>query len=291
MILLDGGMGQELNRRGAKETPLWSAWALQHAPEMVAAVHADYVAAGADVLTVNSYATFRNRFEALGLDNQAPELTRVAGRLARQAADAADRHVLVAGSLPPLRNSYNPSPDASAAELLVEYTELVEGLDPYVDFYICETMGAVDEARAASEAARSTGKPVWVAFTLQGGSGSHMLDGTSFQTAIAAAPAEAYLLNCASPESITSALPVLIKAVAGSDYYTAQTGAYANAFQEMPQGWSIRDGDPLPSGRDDMDEQRHVEVTRRWLEMGATIVGGCCEIGPTHIAAMAAALR
>ena len=163
---------------------------------------------------------------------------------------------------------------------------MVEHLDDYVDMFICETMGARVEAEAAANAARRSGKPVWVAFTLQGGTGRHLLDGTTFEAAVKAAPAEAYLLNCSTPEQISAALPLLVKAAKG-----VPVGAYANAFHEMPVGWSGRAGDLLPGPRDDMDAQRHVDVVRDWIEMGATIVGGCCEIGPSHIAAMTRALR
>ena len=283
--LLDGGMGQELIRRGSpRSAEFWSTWALIEDPDLVRDVHADYVAAGCDVLTTNSYATFANRLRPHGLADRADELCRAAGRLAREAADASDRPVRVAGSLPPLRHSYNPSPDASYGELLDEYAAMVDQLADSVDLYLGETMGALNEARAATDAARTSGKEVWASFTLQGGTGPHLLDGTSFAGACGIVDADAFFLNCCPPEQITEALPVL------RDATDRPLGVYANAFHGMPVGWRGRDGSPLPDARTDMGADPYTKVVLSWVEMGADVVGGCCEIGPEHIARIRQAL-
>ena len=271
-------MGQELIRRGAdRQSRMWAAWALVYDPELVAAVHTDYIAAGVDVLTTNTYSTFADRFEELGLGDRTEELTRLAGRLAREAADTAGRDVMVAASLPPLRHSYNPNPDATYEELRYEYSEMVGHLAESVDLFLPETMGALFEAQAAVDAARESGQMVWVSFTLQGSPGPHLLDGTSFAEAVASIDADAYLINCCSPEAISSALPILRAAT------DRPIGAYANAFQDMPLGWRAREGDPLPSARTDIGKERYAQVVLEWVDIGAEIVGGCCEIGPDHI--------
>ena len=275
-------MGQELIRRGAPRSPeLWSAWAMLENPQLVADVHTDYVEAGCDVLTTNSYATFANRLVEHGLEDRAEELTRHAGMLARQVADAAVRPVRVAASLPPLRGSYSPNPEGSYEELRDEYLVMADHLADHADLFLCETMGACFEARAAADAARVSGLPVWVAFTLQGGTGPRLLDGTPFDEAADSIDADAFLLNCCSPEQTTEALPLLR---ATTDL---PIGAYANAFHGMPVGWKGRDGHALPEGRTDMGAERYAEAARGWVAMGADIVGGCCEIGPGHIARLA----
>lgn len=283
--LLDGGMGQELIRRGSpRSAEFWSAWALIEDPDLVRGVHADYVAAGCDVLTTNSYSTFANRLEPHGLGGRSDELCRAAGRLAREAADTSERSVRVAGSLPPLRHSYNPTPEATYEELLGEYTVMVDQLNEHVDVFLCETMGALHEARAATDAARISGKEVWTSFTLQGGTGPHLLDGTSFDRACSETQADLYLLNCCPPEQITEALPVL------RDATDRPLGVYANAFCDMPLGWRGRDGSPLPSARTDMGADPYTAMVLSWVEMGVDVVGGCCEIGPNHIARIRQAL-
>ncbi|MEC9425203.1 MAG: homocysteine S-methyltransferase family protein, partial [Actinomycetota bacterium] len=247
-------------------------------------VHADYVTAGCDVLTTNSYATFADRLRPHGLVDRADELCRTAGRLAREAADAADRPVQVAGSLPPLRHSYNPAPNASYEELVEEYGLMVEQLTEFVDVFLCETMGALREARAATDAARASGREVWTSFTLQGGTGPHLLDETPFTQACGEVAADVFLLNCCPPEQITESLPLLREAT------DRPVGVYANAFHDMPTGWRGRDGSPLPEARTDMGAGPYTEAVLTWVEMGADIVGGCCEIGPEHIACIRLAL-
>ena len=128
--ILDGGMGQELIHRGAPRSPeLWSAWAMLEDPDLVTGVHADYVEAGCDILTTNSYATFADRLHPHGLGDRADELTRLSGHLARGAADASERLVLVAASLPPMRGSYCPNPDGTYEELRAEYAVMVDQVD------------------------------------------------------------------------------------------------------------------------------------------------------------------
>jgi S-methylmethionine-dependent homocysteine/selenocysteine methylase len=244
ITLLDGGMGQELIKRGApRSEELWSAWALLEDPGLVAAVHADYVAAGADVLTTNSYSTFLDRLGPLGLADRAEELTRLSGSLARATADAAGGSVRVAGSLPPLRHSYNPEPDGTYAQLHDEYLQMVGHLVDHVDLFVCETMGACFEARAAADAARTTGKPVWVSFTLQGGKGAGLIDGTSFSEACSVVDADAFLLNCCPPERIATALPLLRQATnlpIGAYRLSAHAGALSAEH-------TIQVSDALPS--------------------------------------------
>ncbi|TNV10762.1 homocysteine S-methyltransferase family protein, partial [Ochrobactrum teleogrylli] len=120
-IILDGGMGRELERVGAPfRQPEWSALALIEGPQFVREVHDGYIAAGADVITTNSYAVVpfhigEERFAAEGL-----KLAALSGTIAREAADASDRDVKVAGSLPPVFGSYQPDlfDPARAGELL-----------------------------------------------------------------------------------------------------------------------------------------------------------------------------
>ena len=109
VTILDGGMGGELIRR--EVTPrneLWSAQALLDVPETVLAVHKDYIASGASIIITNSYSTIPSYLGKMGMADRFEELTILAAKLARQAADEADNGVLVAGSMPPLDESYRP---------------------------------------------------------------------------------------------------------------------------------------------------------------------------------------
>ncbi len=281
LVLLDGGMGQELIGRGMTDGPLWSGQALLDDPDSVLAVHRDYVAAGADILITNSYALGRYRLDHLGQGDGFEKWNELAGRLARQAANESDREVLVAGCLPPQRGSYAPDRVAEYDVNLGEYATQVEILDPFVDLWIAETMSTIDESRAAADAARPTGKTVWVAYTLIGDDEGNIASGESLADAVAAVDADAYLLNCSDPERISAGLPKLLAAT------TKPVGAYANGFAKIPEGWSVIEGDPLPDARADLDPDHYAEIVAGWIDLGVTIIGGCCETGPAHIAKLA----
>ncbi len=165
ITLLDGGMGRELKRMGAPfRQPEWSALALMEAPETVEQAHAAFIAAGAEVVTTNSYAVVpfhigEHRFAADGR-----MLAERAGRLARAAAagdddgDGAGHEVLVAASLPPLFGSYRPDLfDAARAPELLRI--LVEGLAPHADLWLAETLGSIAEAAAVNDALAGDRRP------------------------------------------------------------------------------------------------------------------------------------
>ena len=108
-LLLDGATGTELERRGAKSAlPLWSAHALLHDPALVGRIHADYVEAGAELLTANTFRTQRRTLERDGVGERAAALTARAVALARAAAAGGDRPVHVLGSAPPLEDCFRP---------------------------------------------------------------------------------------------------------------------------------------------------------------------------------------
>ena len=143
--VIDGGMGGELQRRSGRTGGLWSAQALLDDPELVSSVHADYVASGADVIITNTYATIPSYLAKGGLQDKFVELADMAGKIARKVADEAPSKVLVAGSLPPLDESYRWDlvPDNEVAQPV--YQTLAQTLRPYVDLFVCETMSCVRE--------------------------------------------------------------------------------------------------------------------------------------------------
>src|SRR5215470_1362245 len=144
-IILDVGMGRQLARMGAPfRQPEWSALALMEAPETVEQAHGQFIAAGADVITTNSYALVPFHIGEARFASDGARLADLSGRLARRAVDAAGRQVQVAGSLPPLFGSYRPDLfDAAEAPRLLE--ALIGGLSPHVDHWLAETQGSTAE--------------------------------------------------------------------------------------------------------------------------------------------------
>lgn len=287
LVLLDGGMGQELLRRGMPnpEHSLWSANALLEDPELVQTVHEDFLRAGADIITTNTYATPRERLEGAGLGEQVEALNRQAGTLAERAREAVGRDALIAGSLPPIRGSYRPDRVGAFEEIEPQYREQAQLLAPYVDLFICETMSTPEEARASLTGAASTGLPVLVSYTIADHEstdekGPPLRNGQSLTEAVQALsdlPARAILFNCSFPESISAAIPSL------RELTDLPIGAYGNAFTGIPEDWDEH-ADALPEKRKDLTPDAYAEHARHWIDAGAEIVGGCCEVGPEHIA-------
>ena len=149
-LLLDGGLGRELRFRGIETPPtIWSAHSLLVAPDVVRQIHLDYILAGADIITTNTYGIIRRDLAKIGIKNHFAELNSLACKLAVEARSGVERPVLMAGSLPPLRGSYRPDLVAALDDIEPLYLEQAELLTPHVDPLLCETMSSAAEGRAA----------------------------------------------------------------------------------------------------------------------------------------------
>jgi S-methylmethionine-dependent homocysteine/selenocysteine methylase len=282
--LLDGGMGRELRNRGVPILDtIWSANALLVAKDTVLQVHKDYITAGADIITTNTYGIIRSELKKEGIEEKFVELNRLAGKLAITASRSSEEGVAVAASLPPLRGRYRPDLVGKFDEIVPLYREQAEILEPYCDLFICETMSSGEEARAAATAAAELGRPVWVSFTLHEDKSGKLRSGESIAEAAAKLkdlPVSGILANCAAPESIDAAMPELAK-------LGKVAGGYANTFQDIPKDW-VRDGkkptDGLLKLREDLDPEHYAVHAKTWLAAGARVIGGCCGTGPAHIA-------
>jgi S-methylmethionine-dependent homocysteine/selenocysteine methylase len=291
IILLDGGMGQELVARSQRPAgPLWSAEVMMHEPEIVAAAQRDFLAAGATVITLNAYSATPERLaRVLGPEEAEARfetLQRRAIEIARAAVHETPHRAAVAGCLPPLVASYHAEVTPSFEACLATYERIAAIQGPHCDLLLAETMSSVREARAAVRAMREAGRPAWVALSVDDADGTRLRSGEALGDALAAVLGEgpdAVLLNCSRPEAITQGLGLL--AGAGVPF-----GAYANGFTdaaELEVGSTV-DGMGV---RDDLGPDAYAEHAMGWVQRGATIVGGCCEVGPAHIAALHARLR
>lgn len=284
VTLLDGGMGQELlARTGATPTGLWSTQVMMDHPDAVRAIHDDYFAAGATIATTNTYAIHRDRLDATPYAARFEALHRQALDLAAAARDAHGSG-LVAGALGPLGWSYQPDlapPGAEAAEL---YAEIVAIHDPYVDLYILETMSGIDQARGGLMGTAATDKPVWLALSVDDADGLSLRSGeplADILPLVAEYDPAAVLLNCSRPEAVSLGLPIL--AQSGRPF-----GAYANGFASIAE--SFRQAGATVERLDtrvDLGPTEYADHVDHWIDLGATIVGGCCEVGPAHIAEIA----
>jgi S-methylmethionine-dependent homocysteine/selenocysteine methylase len=276
-------MGQELAGRGLETGDgLWSARALVNAPDDVVAVHRDFIDAGADVVTTNTYATTRRRLDPVD-EGAFERLNRRAGELANRAREESGREVRIAGSLPPLHGSYRPDRVRPIEELEPLYREQAELLTEFVDVFLCETMSTAAEALAAARGAASTGRPVWVSWTVADDGSGRLRSGETVADAIRAlkgVEVDALLLNCAMPESIDAAMPELAAST------NVRFGAYANGFSAIGEEFDVADGANVPDRRAELTPDAYARFASGWLERGARVIGGCCEVGPSHIASL-----
>ena len=286
ITILDGGMGGEIQDRvpNAKHG-LWSATALIECPQLVTDIHQEYIDAGADVITTNTYSTVPSYLGKVDMAERYLELTASAAQLARQAADASDRPVRVAGALPPLEESYRPDLVPPPAEAQPIYEAMTAAMAAKVDFFLCETMSTAAEAYTAAHAAltRGGGKPVYVSWTLDETPGSGLRSGET----IAAALAEladlniaGFLFNCTHPEAIEAGLAEL------RTLTRKPIGCYPNRLNRVPESWTL-DNTLVTGLRQDLPTTAYVMSIQRCVDLGATIVGGCCGIRPKDIQALA----
>lgn len=283
ITLLDGGMGQELIARAGRATSLWSIQALLDDPAMVRAVHDAYFAAGADVATTNSYAVLPTRLASHGMADRLQELSVLACEVA-VAARAAHGAGIVAGSLGPLGFSFQPDlapPSDRAAEV---YADLARIHADFVDVHLLETMGSVDEARGGLMGCAVTGKPVWLALSVDDRDGTKLRSGEPLVDVLpllAEFSPAAVLINCSLPEAVTAGLPSLRGA-------GMPIGAYANGFTGIADTFDhIGATVDVLSARTDLGPDRYADFAQEWIDGGATLIGGCCEVGPAHIQTLA----
>ncbi|WP_323037417.1 homocysteine S-methyltransferase family protein [Pararhodobacter sp.] len=288
ITLLDGGMGQELTHRaGGTPHPLWATRVMIDHPGMVQSIHAEYFAAGASLATTNTYAIHHDRLVKFALDHRYQAL--IDGALSEaKAARAAHGTGLIAGSMGPLVASYRPEtmpPHDTAVALFAEMAALIA---PHVDVLLGETVASLAHASALIDAARQAAPdtPLWLSVTLEDRDGTLLRSGEP----IAALGAlidrvDAILANCSAPEAMDQAMSPL--RATGKPF-----GAYANGFQQITSDF-LKDNATVDAlqARPELTPQRYADYVMGWVDQGATLVGGCCETGPAHIAEIANRLR
>ena len=282
IALLDGGLGQEINKRSRRDThPLWSVKVMFDAPDVVLGVHQDFIRAGARVIGLNTYAATPTRMTREGFGDRFEAAHETAIRLAREAittTGSPSGHVQIAGCLPPLVASYVSEVSMDYAASLTEFRQIVACQKDAVDLFLIETMSNITEARAGLYAVKEVGMPAYVALTLADDLSGTLRSGEALTDAVAAllpGNPDGLLLNCSIPEALTEALPCL----AG---HGLPFGGYANGFTSIDK---LRPGGIVDvlEARKDLTPETYADHVERWIAHGATIVGGCCEVGPAHI--------
>ena len=167
ITLLDGGLGQEIYRRSKlTEAPLWSVEAMLNEPDIVRKVHLEFIEAGAEICTLNTYSATPTRLRNSNREDDFELIHSMADQAVREAIQNSKLPIKVAGCLPPLHGSYLGTPSRPKSSMADEYAQIVQ-LHPTVDLWIIETMTNPHEAEAAVTAGLESGKPVLLAYRLE----------------------------------------------------------------------------------------------------------------------------
>ncbi|MEZ9705272.1 homocysteine S-methyltransferase family protein [Vibrio breoganii] len=288
VIILDGGMGRELKRIGAPFTqPQWSAQALIESPKHVEQAHRGFIEAGAEIITVNSYACVPFHLGEALYQQRGAELARTAAQLAREAVNKSNQKVAVAGSIPPALGSYRP--DLFELVQVKEITQtLFEAQEAYVDLWLAETVASIAEFEAISQVLSQTDKACHYAFTLQDDLSDipRLRSGETVKEAtlkLCKSGAAGIFFNCSIPEVMEQAIAEA-KAIIDEQGIDVAIGVFANSF--TPIGVTHEANDTIQSMRE-LSPEDYLEFAKQWHQAGATIIGGCCGIYPSHIKALA----
>jgi len=281
ITILDGSIGQELvNRSADNPDGLWSTRVLMDYPDLVREVHDDYFKAGAEIVTTNTYTLHRDRLRRFELESEFEKLNQAACEIA---VSARDKHGSgrVASSLGPTGGSYQPDIAPPAEEAAQIFAELANLHAPYADLFILETMSSLDQSKGGLMGATSIGKPVWIAVSVEDDDGTVLRSGepvVEILPLLKQFPVEALLVNCSTPEAVSTAIPLLTG-------HGIPVGAYANGFTRIEEAFKKPGASvDVLEERQDLDAAGYADFAAQWVADGASLIGGCCCVGPAHIA-------
>ena len=279
LVILDGATGTELQRRGVAMEQ--TAWCGALAPEnraILEAVHRDYIAAGAQVITANTFATSRMVLDRAGLGDRFTEINQLAVGAARTAAEGTN--VAVAGSLShmiPRRDLHGETSDAEIAESFRELAAFLANAG--VDLILLEMMFAPERMRFAFEAATATGLPVWAGFSARRGVGGEVLSfhqSRDIPFAEILAILEEFEVQAAgvmhSESEVTGDALALIREV-----FDGPLTAYPDSGHMKMPDWQFEEVISVPE---------YLGFARDWRDRGVQVIGGCCGLGVDHICAL-----
>ena len=303
VIVLDGATGTEVARLGGEmNAAAWCGVANLTHPDTVRRVHESYLGAGADVIITNTFATCRHVLEGAGLGDETVAVNRRAVELAREARDRAapDRPVAIAGSMSNTvawmpgtvgpDPAYLPAPEREAAN----YREMADTLaEAGCDLLVMEMMMDVERATRVTEAALSTGLPVWVGISTSRGPGGTMVGWDIEREEEGRLPAGYEPPEREPLETIIDALASLRPQAAGIMH--SSLGATTPGLEVLFERWrgpvmaypeATRPDSTSQSARVPVEPEDFASHCRVWVESGVQIIGGCCGTTIRHVRAM-----
>ena len=271
--ILDGAMGSELILRGEVLPPhIWSAKVNLSKPNLILDIHKEHIKAGSNFITANTFRTTPRAYRKTGLSNiKAYKMAKKSLTSAVNIAKVAANHsVKILGSIAPLEDCYSPEIYPGAEIAKEEFTLFTNWLnDAGIDGFILETMNNIQETTICLEVIKKFKLPVWVSFNLL--NSSHIKSGEKLKEAIKITSkfdVECILLNCNPIERTRESMKIISKNF-------SKWGIYPN----------LGIGEPSPDGviSDYYTDEDFINICKDAINLGASIIGGCCGSSPRHI--------
>jgi len=287
--ILDGGMGQELLNRGLKpKGTLWSAHALiaKECHQMVIDTHLDFINAGAEVIVTTTFTARRNRLIQNDCEKYFEKINIIAVELAQKARDISKKEILIAGGLPNQKQSYSADLGEDLDLIEKNFYDQAKLLKNGIDFFYLDVMSSGLECEIALKTIKSFNLPVLVGIHLR--DNGQLPSGETIKDIVKKYKNNNWLgiiTACVSPKAHELVINDLQK-------LEVPYGFKLNAFKKIPEGYTVASknqwgdaGNPntVLGVNTDLNETMFYEYVKKFMENGATILGGCCEIRPSHI--------
>ena len=286
--ILDGGMGQELLERGMEiNSSLWSANAILNKKyhQLVIDIHSDFVKAGAEVIVTNTFTCRKKRLKQNNIEDKFEELNKKAGELAAEVKKKYP-NILVAAGLPPQNLTYEAD-DRDEAEIIKDFNDQAKILNKYIDFFYFDVLSSIKEIKSAILAVKEFKKPYLI--------GAHISEGTALPSGEKISDIKhiiddkllGVVLACVSPENFELNINELISLKLPFGFKlngfktTKIKEGYTSAFLKQKSN-----PNQFLGKREDLTPEKIAEIAKKFKKAGATILGGCCETGPSHIFAI-----
>ena len=287
--ILDGGMGQELLHKGLKpKGTLWSAHALidESCHQMVIDAHLDFINAGAEVIVTSTFTARRNRLIQNNCERYFEKINIKAVELAQKARDISKKNILIAGGLPNQKQTYTADLGKDLDSIKKNFYDQAKVLSNGIDFYYLDVMSSGLECEIALKAIESFNLPVLV--------GIHLRDNGQL-------PSGENIINLVKKYKNYNWLGIIMACISPDAYEAVLKdlkqldipyGFKLNAFKKIPSGYTVASKDAWGNAGNpntvlgtntDLNETKFYEYVKKFMENGATILGGCCEIRPSHI--------
>ncbi len=288
-VIMDGGVSTEMERKGlAMDGDVWSGTAHITHPDLVREVHEDYIRAGAEVITANTFATARHVLASVGKGDDAAKVNREGIALAKQARDnVATGDVWIAGSMSSMPSLERISATATGPAARDSYREQADALaEAGCDLILAEMMIDTENAALVLDAANATGLPIWIGLSASVDSDGQVtsynaeidfadmpaVDFASVAESVLAHGAQAAGIMHSEIEATAPALDILRQHWSGPLLAYAETGKF-----------TLPDWDFTPA----VSPDDYADIAADWVDHhGVTIVGGCCGTGADHIRAL-----